>query len=242
MAKRRTEIEILQCNLKQRSPQCATLKELVADISLGWSAEKIARVIDRAVVTEGSAIHRGRGGNVEFTGTERGNSRLYEHAMYMLRTHWAKKRNLKGDIIVYRTARGGKRSGNDWMHPDLVLQGRPPRRRSVTDEPDFHSFEVERPGAFKIESIFQAYVQGRGADFSWVICYAPDLAGSRLDRALWAANSVGVGLITYVVPSRWQTWNPTHEAQRRQRNTTERAAFELHAFGIGGPPGAGQSV
>lgn len=227
---RRNDVQILRDTLAARSPQRATVRQILADGDVSWSEEKLQSVIDRAVKDPTSHVHRGRGGTVEFIGSERGDSLLYRHVSRILETYWARSEGLR-DVEVFNTARGGQRTGLDWTHPDLVLRALPRRRRSQTDAPDLHSFEVERPGAGKLVSVFQSFVQGRGANFSWVVIARQDLARSeQYERILWAADQVGIGVLSYGKPGSFTTWRTERPAPRRDPGPSERELFENAAL------------
>ena len=86
-------------------------------------------------------------------------------------------------------------------------------------------------GAFKLVSIYQAFVQGRGSDYSYVIYHRPDVKNDdQYDRMVWAAESVGVGLIGYVKPGASTTWMDVLPARRRSASAEERRAFERLAL------------
>ena len=56
--------------------------------------------------------------------------------------------------------------------------GDPKRKTPHNPGPVSHSFEIERPGGFHLDSIFQAFVQGKGTHYSWVIFSESDLTSS----------------------------------------------------------------
>jgi hypothetical protein len=200
---------------------------------LGWTAEKFQRVLARAELEPRNCIARGRGGVIEYTGNEVGGvPLLYRHAIRILETYWSRERKYK-NVEVFPTAHGGHRGASDWTHPDAVLRADPARRSSQDALPYLHSFEIERPGGFKIESIFQAFVQGRGADYSWVIYSESDIKTPEYrDRVHWAAASVDVGLISYVKPGSWTTWNSVREPKKRRGSSRgEKALFRLYVLG-----------
>jgi hypothetical protein len=200
--------------------------------ALEWTSEKFHRVLARAELEPRNCIARGRGGVIEYTGSEVGGvPLLYRHVFRILGGYWSREQKLR-NVEVFATAHGGRRGASDWMHPDAVLQADPARRSSRDALPYLHSFEIERPGGFKIESIFQAFVQGRGADYSWVIYNESDIKTPEyLDRVHWAAASVDVGLISYVKPGSWTTWKSVRDPKRRDSSKAEKALFRLYVLG-----------
>lgn len=226
---------MLQDELARRSPQRATPQQLAE--SLGWDSDLVKRVVDRAEQDPGSSIRRGRGGVVKFTGTERGDSLLYTEVSRILRDYWAPRGGLRPPapefsvVEIVDTAQSGHRDGFDWVHPDRVMRALPARRTDPKLGPDIHTFEIERPNGCRIASVFQAFVQGRGSDFSWLICHRNDLGtGAQCDRMFWALKRTDVGLITYTQPGSWTTWEQQRKAGRRQYTRSERADFCRLAF------------
>ena len=194
---------------------------------MGWDAEKLDRVLQRAEADPSTCIARGKGGVIEYTGNEIGPMPLlYREVMRVLETYWAKSHGFREMRMFEKTAHGGHKGMADWIHPDAVMRAFPRRKSSPRAPYDIHSFEIERAGGFKIESVFQAFVQGRGSDYSWVVFSASDVMRPEyLDRALWAAGYVDVGLITYGKPGSWTTWKELLPAKRRSSTKTEREEF-----------------
>jgi hypothetical protein len=198
----------------------------------GWTDEKVQRVVDRAVEERKNCISRGKGGNVEFTGSERASEPLlYRHVARILSTSWANDHKLKG-AVPHFTAHGGHRGAMDWLHPDVVVTGRGRKRTGTDDGQRWHSFEVERPGGFHLNSVFQAFVQGRGSNFSWVVLCDSDVENpDYLDRVHWAASQVGVGVIVYSRPRAYTTWWELRPAVERRYTKLERQNFKDYALG-----------
>ena len=221
---RRTDLDKLRDYLASLDTQRAMPARIAS--GMNWDAEKLDRVLQRAEADPSTCIARGKGGVIEYTGNEIGAvPLLYREVTRVLETYWAKSLGLR-QARPFKTAHGGRRGMADWIHPDAVLSAFPRRKRSRTAPPDLHSFEIERAGGFKMDSIFQAFVQGRGSDYSWVVFSASDVAKpDYFDRALWAANYVGVGLISYGKPGSWTTWKLHLSAKRRSSKKTERDEF-----------------
>jgi hypothetical protein len=228
--RRQTDVEKLRNALSHLPTQRAKPRVLIDELE--WTADKFQRVLIRAELDPRNCIARGRGGVVEYTGNEVGCvPLLYRHAFRILEGYWSRSRGYR-NVKVFRTAHGGRRGAADWIHPDAVLQADPVRRTSKDAPPLLHSFEIERPGGFKIESIFQAFVQGRGADFSWVIYSESDVKTTEyLDRVHWAAGAVDVGLISYVKPGSWTTWKSVREPKKRTPTAKERVHFQHYGLG-----------
>ena len=231
MSPRRTQVKMIEDFLKGQSPQQAMPKKIAAE--LGWTEAKVRGVVKDAEATGESVLNSGPGGVIKFTGTERGHSLLYGDVSRVLENKWSEKQKFR-DPLIFEVARGGRRQGLDWIHPDLILRASPARKTHSSDKPDLHTFEVERKGGFKIVSIYQAFVQGRGATYSWVIYHESDvdIATNELDRVIWAAKSVDVGLISYKKPGAIGTWKIVLKAKKRTRSADDLAAFVTNT-GIG---------
>jgi hypothetical protein len=228
--RRRTDVEKLRDVLSRWPGQRATPAKLIDDLE--WTPEKFQRVLARAEQDPRKGIARGRGGVIEYTGNEVGEiPLLYRHVFRILEEYWSRERGYR-NVEVFRTAHGGRRGAADWIHPDAVLRADPARRSSKDAPPYLHSFEIERAGGFKIQSIFQAFVLGRGADYSWVVYSESDVKNDDyFDRIQWAAKSVDVGLISYGKPGSWTTWRTIREPQRRTSTAKEKTLFRLYVLG-----------
>ena len=225
---RRPDVQLLRDFLKLQPSQRASLARVQNGLAEEWNSDaaKVRRVVDRAVGDPDLAIDRGKGGVIEYTGAEHvRDSLLYQKACQVLQRSWAPRNSLK-DGIARVSARGGRRGLADWMHPDVVVAGKPKRRSGPNDEVRYHSFEVERLNGFHLDSIFQAFVQGKGSDFSWVLFSEADLRSDLYEeRVLWAASRVGVGLISYGKPGSFSTWRQLHRAEFRKPDKRERGEF-----------------
>ena len=221
---RRTDLEKLRDHLASLDTQRAMPARLAADMH--WGPDKLDRVLEKAAADPSTCIARGKGGVIEYTGNEIGAvPLLYREVTRVLESYWAKHHKFR-DVRMYKTAHGGRRGMADWVHPDAVIEAYPAKKSSPKSTHDLHSFEIERAGGFKIESIFQAFVQGRGSDYSWVVFSNTDIARPEyLDRVLWAAGYVDVGLISYGKPGSWTTWTTHLPAKRRGSSKKERDEF-----------------
>ena len=232
--RRRSDVQILRDFLKYQPSQRASVAKLKSGLkdAWNWDASKVQRVIDRAVQDESFAIDKGKGGVIEFTGAENmEGSLLYQKACQVLEKSWASKNSLK-EAKAHVSARGGRKGLLDWMHPDVVVIGKPKRRTGPHDVIRHHSFEVERLGGFHLDSIFQAFVQGKGSDYSWVLFSEADIRNDLYrERVFWAADRVDVGLISYGKPGSFSTWKMLRRAQPRNPTSRERDEFREYAMG-----------
>lgn len=231
---RRTNPQILKEFLEAWPSQRISMAKLQIELEAlrGWPGDKVVRVVEIASRDPRNCISRGKGGTIEFTGSERSSEPLlYRHVARVLSTSWATEIRLK-DPTPHFTAHGGHRGAMDWLHPDIVVTGRGRRGSGSDNGTRWHSFEVERPGGFHLNSIFQAFVQGRGSDFSWVVLSDEDVEREDYqERVLWSARQVGVGLITYGRPRAYSTWWHMLKAKPRAYTEVERENFKNYAIG-----------
>jgi hypothetical protein len=231
---RPTDVQRLRKFLEAWPGQKISMAKLKVELDSrrNWPGEKVERVVEKAIADPKMCISHGKSGNVEFTGSERASDPLlYRQVARILSTSWAVEQKLK-DTTPYFTAHGGHRGAMDWLHPDVVVTGRGKKRFPSDDGRRWHSFEVERQGGFQLNSIFQAFVQGRGSNFSWVVLSEDDVrSDDYLMRAKWAAREVGVGLVTYGRPGAYSTWKQLGPAKERKFTKLERDSFREHALG-----------
>jgi len=135
-------------------------------------------------VLEGSAI------NIEKIFNPKGNSPVRE-------VH---------DVHAGRTGKGR------WSRPDVFLFIKTKPTLSLAKE--IHSFEFQRAGEATPANVAQAYVSGRGAQYTWLLFDAKDRQSRKAKRLAdpeWQAVEalsikLGVGLMSYRYLSRANTW------------------------------------
>jgi len=218
---RRTNVELLVDSLMEFDRQQASANKLA--VALDWDIEKVMRVVNAARSDSTRPVQVGPGGVIQYRGSERGKETgIYQDVARVIENYWAKKIGLREPHVTV-TARGGRRRGEVWSHPDLVLSALPPRRRHRDDPPDLHSIEVETYSGFDIKSVYQAHAQGRGADYRWVFFATAPKVNPPLDRIQWAAAELNIGLVqfdragastTYKVHSRPQWERPSPEDRK----------------------------
>ena len=232
MMAKKTDVLLLHSFLKNRLDQRASKKVLLAHFSgaRNWTAEKVDHVVAKAVAESNSVVSIGKGGVVKYMGSEKhGNSPVYSDAAHALEAFWSKKKHLKESHAVI-TAHVGQKGQFDWSHPDVVLRGKTQKKKSFEGW-HCHAFEIEKVGGFSMASIFQAYVQGRGADFAWVLYSRGDVQPEYLARVVWAARRVGVGLISYGKPGSITTWKEELPAKYQNPSVIAHESFINSAFG-----------
>ena len=162
-------------------------------------------------------------GGVQYLGTEVGKLPGIYSAMHngIVRV-WAPRRKISSPLVLPQHHHVKVGSG-EWRNPDLVLVS---NRRSDAAKPlHYHSIEAEQANGFSIKSVYQAYEQGRGADFSWVFFAGPRPLESHWKRIVNAAADIGVGVVHAAkanVPSQWKT---ELAARERDYSVEERSDF-----------------
>lgn len=215
---RRSEVKML-VDVLSAAPN-EQLSRAKIGMALGWSIDKVDRVIQRACADSTQAISIGSGGVIRFRGSERGKDGSYNDVARVIERHWGPNQGFR-DISVLNTARAGRRGLGVWTHPDLVMQAFPRRKRHRDDLRDLHAIEVEIYKGFDIRSVYQAHAQGRGADFSWVFFATAPSVNPPLDRILWAAEELGIGMVEFDRAAASTTYKLHLPAVRRDHWTEE---------------------
>lgn len=177
-------------------------------------------------------VTRSHGGRLIYWGTERYSTvALYDAVGHTFCNQWGPKmlRLQTGtDPNVSPLPKRPPRTAGDWTSPDLVVFARPVKRRSIKDPRDTHCFEIEQRNGFTIASVYQAYEQGRGANFTWVFAHAEGTS----TQIRTAAKELGVGVVTFRNPKSVVTYDKRRAkepefipARRREVSPSERAAF-----------------
>ena len=144
------------------------------------------------------------------------------------------------------------------MYPDAVVFADPKRKSSPADLPDIHTFEIEHGGGFSLASVYQAFEQGRGANYTWVLFLSSadamvewkNLRGERSlkpkdqdssairskRRVLRAARERGVGLVAMRLASVPSGWLEVCPAERTRGPEIERdQALRFKSVGLTWP-------
>lgn len=236
---RRTRVEIICDELVtvdgNRMHEAALAKMLVERRM--WPLEDTYAAIQRGVSDPTVGLNRMQGWIIVYSGTERvtggGSVGLYDDVARVLVENWAKERRYR-DATVEVTASSGRRGTGAWTHPDLTLKCNPNDKTRSLETEMLVAFEVETATGFDVRSVYQAYEQGRGTDYSYVVLPEHRMAAPEWARADAVARELGVGLISYRKPGLWSTWDVVYRAQFREPQTSERESFRDVALG-GGP-------
>jgi len=108
-------------------------------------------------------------------------------------------------------------------------------RRPILHNIEFQGKNPTGKSTFDISDIAQAFVSGRGADYSWVLItsevrkYKTDQHYEDWERAVWLAKTLGVGIISYKDPRLANSWKVAvpSEIRRGERSTPEYRALYL---------------
>jgi hypothetical protein len=192
---------------------------------LGWTEEKVSRVVTAAMSEASTPVERGPGGVIRFRGSETGVAPgIYYDVQRVVRDYWAPKHGLRSPRVEI-TSTSGRRGAGVWCHPDLVMSALPARRRNRDDPPFLHSIEVEVNTGFDIKSVYQAHAQGRGANYSWVFFASSEGASPNFERIEWAATELQIGLVEFKRSGASSTYRVRLEAERREVTTEDREIF-----------------
>jgi len=233
---RRNDIDTLCHALEHRPNQQASKRQLRAE--LGWDEAKLERVILRALADQRSAVAVLRGGkSLRYRGTERrggsGGVGLYLDVERVITQYWGRDRHFR-DCSFTHTAVPAHRAGQRWFYPDLVLRCHPGRKTRPDQAKRVHTFEIETAAGFGIQSVYQSYEHGRGADFSWVLFHRLGSDRGRPDHPDWdrithVARELGVGLVGFANSNSASTWCTYREPKPRNVTVAERRDFD-HNF------------
>ena len=168
-----------------------------------------------------------------YRGTERGargGIPLYQEVTRALEDDNARRLLGWTRATAFDTARSP--ASGDWSRPDLVIAAHPLRKASRNARKSLHAIEIEQAGGFKIQSVYQAHSQARGADFAWVLAPASALTKSRdRDRIVWAAEKLGIGLITFDRASNRSTYRRKIKATRLGPDSNDHTTFVTTVLG-----------
>ena len=189
------------CRMPFNKASFATLAERLGG---KWTPELVrtkAKELDRK---DSSAVFVVKGG-VQYLGVENcADPGLYKAVERGIKPKWAKSVGIPRPEVE-PTFRLFSKLG-PWTRPDFVISSR--RVISGAGVTQFHALEVEQHAGFDIKSVYQAYEQGRGADFSWVFFTGSLKSGDEWTRIIRAAKELKVGLVHMpkaTVPSGWKT-------------------------------------
>jgi len=154
-------------------------------------------------VVHGGVLHRGRE-----TLTD---PPLYREVANSIERTWKTKSKTPRAFPVGRAA---SKIYGLWAHPDAVIRV---ERTTAARDTLWHSLEIEQSNGFNLQSIYQAYEQGRGADYSWVFFTGVKPVGVPFERLLRVAKECGVGLVNMPKPTQPSGWDYMLQAKIREK-------------------------
>jgi hypothetical protein len=197
---------------------------------LGWQDEKYWRIRDELLDLGLVAKGRGQGGTIRLVedGDDepvpksskkrepRTEERAYESSLYLpfaqtLRGDWAREERLD-TLAVEVTARQARRStGGTWTRPDVTVVSRRTFRYVPSSQFDVWTFEIKTADAIDVVGVFEAAAHARRATRAFVAFQVPPTPDAEqedvLKRCESEAERIGVGLIAFVRPDQFQTWD-----------------------------------
>lgn len=206
----RTHLRLFQDTLAESfGHQRAAFSDLAEALGERWDAERVAKKARELDREPASGIHVVKGGVVFYRETS-ATPDLYRNVQRGIVRRWGPDNSMRS-ITAVPTARSSRSNLGKWSQPDLVA--RVDRKSNARPEIVYHAIEIERPGAFGIDSVYQAYECARGAHFAWVFYSGPDPFKDEaqepyMSRVQKAAEELGVGLVHVprpTAPSQWKT-------------------------------------
>lgn len=229
--RRRTDVDVMIDLLKSHGGTWGTEQKVITTLvrEHGWTEQRARSTLARALATDGR-VGRGRGGTIKFSGTD---AAIYTDVARCLEDYWGSRRGLRNcRAHDCHEAVGAKGSGK-WVYPDVVLLADPKKRDSRTDPLEIHAIEVEQRAGFSIQSVYQAYEQGRGANYSWVLFVGEPKPGEEWwDRIVRVATDLGVGLVAMQRPHVVGSWSELYPAKRRKEVEPAHRDLLLRATGL----------
>ena len=208
--------------LKSFPHEKASFSQLAGKLGDAWTPGRVeakAREFDDDATTPINVVRHG----VQYFGSETGQKPgLYKEVRRGIERRWGAD-NAMRNISIVHCSRTAERNRGHWSQPDLV--GRVRRKAGAKPEVVYLAIEVERAEGFGIESVYQAYEFGRGADFSWVFYEGPVCDGPKWEQIQVAARDLGVGVVHAARPTQPSKWTTQVPAKIRQRTAAQQRDF-----------------
>lgn len=198
---------------------------------LGWNEDRYWKVRARLVDDGKVALGKGRGGAVRLVVMESPSASapplvtagvtreldLYDPLEETLSLQWRLERRLD-NFIVERTALQGRRAtGGVWTRPDLT--GISVRRFAHVPGVHFDvwTFEVKPTWELNVVGVAEAAAHARFATRSYVMYHLEAAEGGpELDVCVDEARRFGVGVVSFVDPRDFKTWEVHLDADRHE--------------------------
>ncbi|MGB3088122.1 MAG: hypothetical protein WBC53_10450 [Phycisphaerae bacterium] len=198
-------------------------------------------LVHGALHTEGKVqIGRGYGGSLRRTqavskptipasGTGyKGEFSLYKPFLETIQRDWARQKSIPSSSFVAEVTaqKGSKDTGGRWTRPDVTLIA----VRTYPFVPgkalEVITFEIKPLGVYSIEGVFETASHSTVANRSYLCFQVPkDFDETLLDRVQRTAERFGVGVITFVDPSSFETFNTLVEAEHQLPDPAEMSSF-----------------
>lgn len=190
--------------LREMGSNKASFATLAERLGGKWTPELVRAKAEELDRKDSSAVFVVKGG-VQYLGVENCvDPGLYKAVERGIKSRWARSEAIPRPVVE-RTFRLSSKLG-PWTRPDLVISSQ--RIIGGVSLTQHHALEVEQHAGFDIKSVYQAFEQGRGAEFSWVLFTGPLKSGDEWTRIMRAAKELKVGLVHMpkaTVPSGWKT-------------------------------------
>jgi hypothetical protein len=208
--------------LKSFTHEKASFPALANALGPNWTVERVRARAEEFDADDSTHISVVKGG-VQYFGSETGEKPgLYKEVRRGIEKRWGADNSMRR-INVLHTSRTSIRGSGSWTQPDLVAKV--VRKSTARPRDVYLAFEVEQAGGFDIESVYQAYEIGRGADFSWVFYAGPACSGTKMRRIEIAAKDLGVGIVHASKPTAPAAWKTIVPARIRDRTKQEQDDF-----------------
>jgi hypothetical protein len=218
--------------------------------ALRWSSERYWRVrnamLDKGVLEKG----RGRGGSVRrvieqevepedeeiLAPSERlpdggpvREAALYEPLRRVLETDWVRDQGLSQFVIEITAHQGRRATGGRWSRPDLTVAS----CRRFDHLPDrifdIWTFEVKPRARWDLMAVHEAAAHGRFAMRVFAMLQVSDPMTPDEEQLLAAcvreAQRLHVGVVTFVDPAVYETWEFVVNAERRSPDPEDAEEF-----------------
>lgn len=209
--------------------------------TLGWTEDRYWRVRDRLLDEGKIAVGRGRGGTVRLVvpavsvappvgdlGAPAQPSApapaavtreidLYPPLVETLREKWKSERRLDSFLVEVTGLQGRRVTGGVWTRPDLT--GISVRRYAHVPGVHFDvwTFEVKPSWETNVVGVFEAAAHSRFATRSYALFQVDSLeeVSKELETCIDEARRFGIGLVAFVDPRDFRTWEVHVDADRR---------------------------
>lgn len=204
----------------------------------GWDEEKYWRVRDRLLENGTLLRGRGQGGSVRRRVADGRETRqeaapvskparpsvpesaLYEPLLGVLQTDWIREMRIGSHQIHFEiTAKQGKKAtGGTWTRPDITAVSVRTFPHLPNKYLDIWTFEAKSADWLDVTGIFEAAAHASRATRSYALLQLPSQPSDRteeiLERCEREADRLRVGLITFIDPDKFATWETRVEAPR----------------------------